>query len=112
MAFMLNPSNVDFCSEYFLFEKAVEVHTKIGGAERQFRIEALHAPESVIPYTARCYVRVDMTIAPDPDMAGALNGNPQKVSVWALYDLPSAATNSADTAIEHALGLLRERSSR
>jgi hypothetical protein len=108
---MLNPSNVDFCSEYYVFEKAVEVITKIGGAERQFRIEALHAPESVIPYTTRCYIRVDMAVAPDPEMAGELKNKPQTVSLWALYDLPRTGSESADEALEHALGLLRERSS-
>jgi hypothetical protein len=102
---MLNPSNVDFCSEYQVFEKAIEVTSKIGGVDRRFRIEALHAPESVIPYSARCYIRVDL------DTAGAPGGKPERVSVWAQYDLPRSGSESADMAIEHALGFLREQSS-
>jgi hypothetical protein len=101
---MLNPSNVDFCSDYQVFEKAIEVTSKIGGVDRRFRIEALHAPESVIPYTTRCYIRVDL------HAAGEL-GKKETISVWAQYDLPKTGSESADTAIEHALGYLRERSS-
>ena len=108
---MLNPSNVDFCSEYYILEKAIEVVTKIGGVDRQFRIEALHGPESVIPYSARCYMRVDIAVQPaHPDSPGEPESKSETVSVWAQYDLPETAADSADVAIEHALGLLRERS--
>jgi hypothetical protein len=101
---MLNPSNVDFCSEYQVFEKAIEVTSKTGGVDRRFRIEALHAPESVIPYSTRCYIRVDL------QMSGEQEGKPATVGVWAHYPLPNTASGSADAAIEHALAILRERS--
>ena len=108
---MLNPSNVDFCSEYYILEKAIEVVTRIGGVDRQFRIEALHGPESVIPYSVRCYIRVDIAIQPArPDAPSKPESKSETVSVWAQYDLPGTATDSADVAIEQALGLLRERS--
>jgi hypothetical protein len=108
---MLNPSNVDFCSEYYILEKAIEVVTKIGGADRQFRIEALHGPESVIPYSTRCYVRLNITAqATHLNTTGEPELKSETVSVWARYDLPETAADSADVAIEHALGLLRERS--
>ena len=107
---MLNPSNVDFCSEYHILEKAIEVVTKIGGIDRQFRIEALHGPESVIPYSARCYMRVDIAVQPAHPSPGGPGGKSETVSVWAQYDLPGTETDSADIAIEQALGLLRQRS--
>ena len=108
---MFNPSNVDFCSEYHILEKAIEVVTKIGGIDRQFRIEALHGPESVIPYSARCYIRVDIAVQPAPPGApGGPGGKSETVSVWAQYDLPGTETDSADMAIEQALGVLRQRS--
>jgi hypothetical protein len=100
--YMLNPSNVDFCSEYYLVEKAIEVMTKIEGVDRKFRIEALHGPESVIPYTTRCYIRMEIAVP---------QSNAEPISVWAHYDLPSTAKHSADQALEQALGFLRERSS-
>ncbi|HEY7298989.1 MAG TPA: hypothetical protein VH684_13865 [Xanthobacteraceae bacterium] len=103
---MLNPSNVDFCSEYHVFEKAIEVMSKIGGVDRRFRIEALHAPESVIPYSARCYVRINLDTTVEAEA-----GKNETVSVWAHYHLPGTAGESADEAIERALGYLRERSS-
>ena len=108
---MFNPSNVDFCSEYHILEKAIEVVTKIGGVDRQFRIEALHGPESVIPYSARCYIKVDIAVQPAPPGApGGPGGKSETVSVWAQYNLPGTETDSADMAIEQALGLLRQRS--
>jgi hypothetical protein len=103
---MLNPSNVDFCSEYYVLEKAIEVTTKIGGADRQFRIEALHGPESAIPYSTRCYIRANISVQPDH----TIGDKSETVTVWVQYDLPVIATDSADVAIERALGLLRERS--
>jgi hypothetical protein len=102
---MLNPSNVDFCSEYYIVEKAIEVVTKIEGVNRHFRIEALHGPESVIPYSARCYMRVDVAVQPTSPQT-----NSRPVSVWAHYDLPSTARDSADQSLEQALAFLRERS--
>jgi hypothetical protein len=98
---MLNPSNVDFCSEYYVVEKGIEVVAKIAGVDRLFRIEALHGPESVIPYRARCYIRTNIRVE--------TNGT-ESVAVWAYYDLPGTERNSADEALERALGLLRERS--
>jgi hypothetical protein len=106
---MLNSSNVDFCSEYYILDKAIEVVTKIGGADRQFRIEALHGPESVIPYRTCCYIRANITVQHD-HTSGELGSKAETVTVWAQYDLPAIATDSADLAIEQALGLLRERS--
>ena len=47
---MLSPSHVDFCSEYYVVEKVIEVVVNIGGVNKQIRIEALHGPESTIPY--------------------------------------------------------------
>ena len=107
---MLDPSLFDFCSEYYVVVKVIEVIAKMEGVEKHFRIEALHGPESVIPYSTRCYTNIRVAISTPLGSGNELDLRPDIVSMWAHYDLPPAAGDSADAAIERALGFLRERS--
>ncbi len=53
---MLDPSAYDFCSEFYIVVKAIEVFVSIDGESQKIRIEALYGPDSTTRYSTRaCY---------------------------------------------------------
>ncbi len=107
---MLDPSAYDFCSEFYIVEKAIEVVVSIGGETQQIRIEALYGPNSTTRYSTRAYIKEDVTVQPTyPQDSEGFGKKPESVSMWVDYDLPWTARNSADDALAQALGFLGER---
>ena len=65
------------------------------------------------PFTARCYVREDVTVQPTyPQTAGGFARTPRSSQLWLGYDLPWTARDSADGALAQALGFLEERATK
>jgi hypothetical protein len=99
-----------FCSEFYIVEKSIEVVVKINGEDRHLRIDALHAPNSTVLYSAAAYIKEDITVQTTyPQENGQFASQPQNVQVWVSYELPWTDRKSADDALAQALSFLRER---
>ena len=77
--------------------------------ERNYRIEVLRGYwNPATPFTARCYVREDVTVQPTyPQTAGGFARTPRSSQLWLGYDLPWTARDSADGALAQGAGLPR-----
>ena len=107
---MLDPSEYDLCSEFYIVERAIEVVVSIGGEAQQIRIEALYGPDSATRYSTRAYIKEHVTVQPTyPQDSEGFVKKPESVSMWIAYDLPWTARSSADEALAQALGFLGER---
>ncbi len=108
---MLTSTDYDFCSEFYVVEKTVYAVANVGGQDRAFLIEALHAPQTG-QYSTASYIKDDHTLQPTyPQGSGGFQRKPENVSHWVVYDLPWTRGNTADDVIRQALGWLRERTS-
>ena len=88
----LDYSKFPFCTEFCQVEKVIEVVVQIQGEAETVRIEALFNP-AMNGYKINSYVWRD------------LEGR----KLWADYELPWVMQRSADSALDHALGFLRDR---
>jgi hypothetical protein len=106
---MQTPERFSFCSEFCVVAKVVEVVVNLGGANRTVRIEALDRFYSTQPsYSTRAYIQESVTVQPTyPQSNGRFERKPESMRVWVPYDLPWTDRDSADGAIEQALGFLR-----
>jgi len=102
----LSPERYPKCSEFYIVEKAVIIVTKIGGVDRQLRIEALRRPGHSPEYSTRGYIEETVVLQQSDIMDGKYAHKPQTMTVWVDYHLPWTARDSADAAIEQALSLL------
>lgn len=110
---MFNNKRHGFCSEFYTVEKSIEVVVSLQGDPEQIRIEALRDERnSPAKYSTRAYRLEPVTLQPTyPKTKDSHDSPPKDFQIWVDYDLPWTATNSADDALMHALGFLRERSS-
>jgi len=105
---MLEASKHDFCSEFYLIEKSVEVVVHIHGESETLRIEALRDLRDG-HYCTRSFIQEHLTIQSTyPQSNGNFGRKPEEFRVWVSYDLPWIDRDSADGAIEQALGFLSE----
>ena len=106
---MLEPTNYNFCKEFYRVEKVVEVVVAIGGENQQIRIEALYYPEDEC-YKTRAYRKKFVTIQPTyPQEDEKYVQAPENMQIWVNYDLPWTRRDTAESAIACALGFLEER---
>ncbi len=108
---MITRSHIDFCNEFYVVEKTVEVVVQISGESQTIRIEAL---QSLLQgkYSTRAYIQEHVTVQPTyPKTGGKFDREPESMRVWADYDLPWTNRESADDALNQALGFLSERCS-
>jgi hypothetical protein len=106
---MINRQNIDFCDEFYVVEKSVEVVVKISGEPQTIRIEALQSP-SQEKYCTRAYIQYYATVQPTyPQTGDKFDSEPKDISVFVDYDLPWTDRETADEAINQALGFLREK---
>lgn len=108
---MITRTNIDFCSEFYVVEKTVEVVVQILGESQTIRIEALQSlPQG--KYSTRAYIQEHVTVQPTyPQTGSKFDRKPESVRVWVDYDLPWTNRESADEALHQALGFLSERCS-
>ena len=104
-------NNIDFCNEFYVIEKTVEVVVEISGESQSIRIEALQSFPH-LKYSTRAYIQKHVTVQPTyPKTGSNFELKPKDVCIWADYDLPWTDRESADQAINQALGFLKERCS-
>ncbi len=98
------PNGYDFCSEFYIVEKSIEVVVQIREVDRTFRIDALHNP-TTNRYRTRASVLEQITVQPIyPQRKTEL------VRAWIEYNIPWTNKESADDALVQALGFLKEQS--
>ena len=106
---MLDPSKyASFCSEFYIVEKTIEVVVNIKGESQAIRIEALFRPRGSGPaYSTRAYIEEMITVQMTYPQWGQLRRTiPNEIRVWADYHLPWTLRDTADDALEQALGFL------
>ncbi len=103
---MFDPKQHNFCSEFYVVEKSIEVVVEIGGETKRVRIDALKNVRNC-HYSTSAYVEENITVQPTYPK----NRSPKDMSVWGTYDLPWTNQDSADAALQQALGFLSERCS-
>ena len=109
---MLDEKNYEFCDEFYLVEKTVEVVLDIAGQSQSIRIEAKVALPSGI-YSTSAYRQEHISAQPTyPQSNGKFDRTPTDMSIWVPYDLPWTSGSSADEVLRRALSFLRERSDR
>jgi len=91
---MYDPDMHGFCHEFYTVEKTIEIVLMIGGEDRELRIQAMKN-EIASSYTTSAYIKE------------IISENP-RITVWASYvQLPWTKADSADAALQQALGYLR-----
>ena len=88
----LSYDNFPFCTDFAILEKTIEVVVWIEGVAETVRIEALFCP-AIFGYKINSF-RSELV---------------QGSRVWVDYELPWVMQRSADAALDHALGFLRDR---
>jgi hypothetical protein len=108
---VINESNIDFCDEFYVVEKTVEVVAQILDEPKAIRIEALRSvPQG--KYSTRAYIQECLTVQPTyPQTGSNFDRKPEDVRIWVDYDLPWTDGESADEALNQALSFLKERCS-
>lgn len=108
---MINSSNINFCEESYVVEKIIEVVVQISGEPRTIRIEALRSlPQG--KYSTRAQIEENVTVQPTyPQTGSKFDQKPKDVCIWVNYSLPWTDRESADEALNQALGFLKERCS-
>jgi hypothetical protein len=108
---MINNSNIDFCVEFYVVEKTVEVVVQISGKSQTIRIEALQSlPQG--KYSTRAHIQENVTVQPTyPQTGSKFDHKPKDVCIWVNYNLPWTDREGADEALNQALGFLKERCS-
>lgn len=108
---MITSSNIDFCDEFYVIEKSIEVVVQIAGEPQTIRIEVLQSLPQV-KYCTRAFIQEHVTIQHTyPQTGEKFDREPEDVRIWIDYDLPWTNRESADAALIQALGFLRERCS-
>jgi len=105
---VISDSSVDFCSEFYVVEKAIEVVVGIGGENKTIRIEALRSRSG--HYSTSAYVEESVRVQPAYSLPGEESAAPARdVTIWVVFNLPWTDRDTADDALQQALGFLSER---
>ena len=109
---MYDKQQHEFCSEFYTVEKTIEVVVTIGGESETIKIDALKDGNTG-KYCTRAYREEHITVQPIyPQSGGSFDRESQDYRVWVDYDLPWTDRDSADAALNQALGFLGERCSK
>ncbi|MBU2514551.1 hypothetical protein KJ966_24765 [bacterium] len=101
----------EFCSEFYSLTKAIEVVVSIRGTNETVRIEILK-DERTDKYHVHTYIKNHVTLQPTyPQTSGSFDQKTKDFYIWVDYDLPWVIQDSADVALNQALGFLKERCS-
>lgn len=100
----------DYCTEFYVIEKVIEIVAQSGGEAKTFRIEALREPTGEKPYSTRAYVQDYITVQPAyPQIHGEHQRASETLAVWSSIDIGWTSRGTADEALQQALGFLGER---
>lgn len=100
-----------FCSEFYTVEKTIEMVITIAGESERIRIDPLKEGGTG-KYSTKAYCEEHITAQPTYSQSGgSFDRAPQDYRVWVDYDLPWTDRDSADAALNQALGFLKERCS-
>jgi|TARA_R110000823_G_scaffold170605_1_gene303195 hypothetical protein len=106
-------ANFDFCDEAYTVEKIVEVVVTLNGKDESstLRLEVLKDVLSG-KYSVHCYEKEHFHLQPSyPQIKGKFATQDGDFEVWTPLTpaLPWVDRNTADSALQQALGFLKER---
>jgi len=103
---MINGAFIDFCDEFNVIEKTIEVVVKIAGEPKTFRIEVIESIQEGAYFT-RGYTQELVIAQPaDPQLQSVGEQKAKVVSTWIDYQLPVKGRKSSDEALNQALEFL------
>lgn len=106
---MFDTERHGFCSEFYTIEKSIEVVVNIQGQDTQIKIDALKDGRSG-KFSTKAYIEEHVTLQPTyPQTRGSYDREAEDFRVWVSYNLPWTDRDTADAALDQALGFLRER---
>ncbi|MEE9250824.1 MAG: hypothetical protein V3U93_06825 [Alphaproteobacteria bacterium] len=109
---MFNNARHGFCSEFYTVEKSIEVVVKLRDGDTRIKIDALK-DERAGKFSTKEYREELVTLQPTcPQTGGSYDRQPEDFRIWVDYDLPWTNRDTADAALEQALGFLKERCSK
>lgn len=95
----------DFATEFYTIERTVEIVVNL----EVFRIEVMESSDGNKPFSTRVYEREDIVAQP----AYPSNVNPERTpetyAAWKSLDIGWTARETAEGALNQALGFLGER---
>ncbi|OKO88047.1 hypothetical protein AC629_10875 [Bradyrhizobium sp. NAS80.1] len=95
----------DFATEFFTIERTVEVVVNL----KVFRIEVMQSSGGDKPFSTRTYEREDIVAQPAYASVGNPERKPETYAAWKSLDLGWTARETAEGALDQALGFLGER---
>ena len=107
---MFNAELHDFCSEFYIVEKSIEVVVRRQEQSKRMRIDALR-DEISGDYCTVVYEKEELTVQPTlPQENNQFSRKPENYLVWVAYvDFPWVRADSAEGALHRALLFLKER---
>jgi hypothetical protein len=110
----LNMIDFKHCSEGYVVAKTVDVVvTMKGEGPARIRIEAVenaHGTDVGSKFSTLAYREEMVTVQPThPQTGNNFDRQPEEMRIWVSYDLPWTDRDTADGAIQQALGFLRQR---
>ncbi|WP_417799070.1 hypothetical protein [Terasakiella pusilla] len=106
---MYNQNQHRHCNEFYTVAKTIEVVVLINGEQCHIRIDALK-DETQGVYTTHSYFEENVTLQPTYPNSGGLFQRPtQDYQIWTSFNLPWTRSDTADGALNQALGWLSER---
>jgi hypothetical protein len=101
----------DFCSEFYTVAMSIEVVVMFKDEPVTIKIDAVKNERTGI-YSTNAYQKVSVTLQPTyPKSGDSFDRQPEDFCIWVIFDLPWTNRNSAEEALNQALGFLKERSS-
>lgn len=105
----LDRNTFNFCNEFYVVVKSVEIVARVADNEKHIRIDALHSPDTN-QYSTSSYVFEHVTLQPTyPQTNSEFAKAPESFGVWVSYDLPWTSGSSAEVVLAQALSFLRDR---
>ena len=103
---MINDANIKLCEEIYVVEKTIDIVVKMAGESKNIRIEALKSlPDG--KYSTRAFIYEHLTVQTTyPQTGSKFDQKPKDAGVWIDYSMPWTNRDSADEALNQALGFL------
>jgi hypothetical protein len=96
----------DYATEFYTIERTVELVAN----ERTYRIEVLEQNKGAKRFVTRIYQQEDIVAQPAyPMSSNQYDRKPQIYSIWESIDVGWTDRDTADGALQQALGFLGER---
>jgi hypothetical protein len=110
---MFDKSLHDFCSEFYILEKSIEVEVLLENERVRIKIDALKN-ERTGEYRTKAYREEHFSLQPTyPQAVGPDDRQVEDFRIWVGYDQPflQSRRESVDAVLRQALGSLKEKCS-